>query len=45
MCWDVMPCPVVDRYSEDVLAVRWDQRNCHEHGAGEGEMVVGSEWA
>ena len=42
-----MPCPVVDRYSKvDVLlAVQWDQRNCHEHGAVEGEMVVGSEWA
>jgi len=43
---DVMPCPVVDRCSTvDVLAVQWDQRNCHEHRALEGEMVVGSEWA
>ena len=31
--WDVMPCPVVDRCSKvDVLAVQWDQRNCHEQG-------------
>ena len=44
--WDVMPCPVVDRCSKvDVLAVQWDQRNCHEHGALEGAMMLGSEWA
>jgi hypothetical protein len=41
-----LPCPVADRYSKiDVLAMQWDQRNCYEHGAVEGEMVVGSEWA
>jgi len=42
----MMPCPVVDRYSKvDMLAFQWDQRNCHEHRAVEGEMVVGREWA